>query len=129
MILAIIGEIGAGGAIGHAVEFIGPAIDALSMEGRMTICNMAVEAGARTGIIAPDEKTFRYLEGRPKSPKGAAWDAALRYWETLRSDEMPNSRARCGSTPARSAARHLGHQSRAGDHGHGPRAAARRNRA
>ena len=87
LILAIIGEIGAGGAIGHAVEFAGPAIDALSMEGRMTVCNMAVEAGARTGIMAPDEKTFRYLEGRPKSPKGLAWDAAMRYWETLRSDD------------------------------------------
>ena len=87
LILAIVGEIGAGGAIGHAVEFAGPAMDALSMEGRMTICNMSVEAGARTGIMAPDDKTVRYLEGRPKAPKGAAWDAALRYWETLRSDD------------------------------------------
>ena len=95
LILAIIGEIGAGGAIGHGiVEFVGPAVDALSMEGRMTICNMAVEAGARTGIIAPDEKTIRYLEGHPKSPKGAAWDAALRYWETLRSDVDADSPAK-----------------------------------
>src|SRR6185437_2637028 len=65
----------------------GAAVRALSMEGRMTICNMSVEAGARTGIIAPDEMTFRYLRGRPKSPKGALWDAAMRYWETLRSGE------------------------------------------
>jgi 3-isopropylmalate/(R)-2-methylmalate dehydratase large subunit len=86
IILAIIGEIGAAGAIGHALEFSGKAIDALSMEGRMTVCNMSVEAGARTGIIAPDETTFEYLKGRPKSPKGKMWDDAMRYWETLRSD-------------------------------------------
>ena len=87
LILAIIGEIGAAGATGHALEFGGEAVRALSMEGRMTICNMSVEAGARTGIIAPDQKTFEYLRDRPKSPKGALWDAAMRYWETLRSDE------------------------------------------
>ena len=87
LILALIGEIGAGGGVGCALEFGGEAVRALSMEGRMTLCNMSVEAGARTSIIAPDEKTFDYLEGRPKSPKGKLWNAAMRYWETLRSDE------------------------------------------
>jgi 3-isopropylmalate/(R)-2-methylmalate dehydratase large subunit len=87
IILAVIGEIGAAGGIGHALEFSGAAIQRLSMEGRMTVCNMAVEAGARTGIIAPDEKTFEYLKGRPKSPTGKLWDEAMRYWETLHSDD------------------------------------------
>jgi 3-isopropylmalate/(R)-2-methylmalate dehydratase large subunit len=87
LIMALIGEIGAGGAVGCALEFGGEAVRALSMEGRMTICNMSVEAGARTAIIAPDGKTFDYLKGRPKSPKGRVWDEAMRYWETLRSDE------------------------------------------
>jgi 3-isopropylmalate/(R)-2-methylmalate dehydratase large subunit len=87
VILAIIGEIGAAGAVGHAVEFSGDAIRALSMEGRMTVCNMSVEAGARTGLIAPDEKTYAFLKGRPKSPNGSVWEDAMRYWETLRSDE------------------------------------------
>jgi 3-isopropylmalate/(R)-2-methylmalate dehydratase large subunit len=87
IILAIIGEIGTAGGIGHALEFSGEAIRGLSMEGRMTVCNMSVEAGARTGIIAPDEKTCEFLKGRPKSPKGKTWDEALHYWETLRSDD------------------------------------------
>ena len=87
IILAIIGEIGAAGGIGHALEFAGETIRALSMEGRMTVCNMSVEAGARTGIIAPDEKTYEFLKDRPKSPKGKAWDEALRYWEKLRSSD------------------------------------------
>ena len=87
MILTIIGEIGAAGATGYALEFAGEAIRALSMEGRMTVCNMSVEAGARTSIIAPDEKTYEFLKDRPKAPKGEAWQEALRYWETLRSDE------------------------------------------
>jgi 3-isopropylmalate/(R)-2-methylmalate dehydratase large subunit len=87
VILAIIGEIGAAGGIGHALEFSGEAICAFSMEGRMTLCNMSVEAGARTGIIAPDEKTYEFLKDRPKSPKGGMWDEAMRYWQTLRSDE------------------------------------------
>jgi 3-isopropylmalate/(R)-2-methylmalate dehydratase large subunit len=87
LILSVIGEIGAAGAIGHAVEFCGDAIRALSMEGRMTVCNMAVEAGARTAILAPDEKTFAFLKGRPKSPKGDMWNEARRYWDTLHSDE------------------------------------------
>ena len=87
LILALVGEIGASGAVGHALEFDGEAVRALSMEGRMTICNMSIEAGARTAIIAPDEKTFDYLRDRPKSPKGKVWDDAMRFWETLHSDE------------------------------------------
>jgi 3-isopropylmalate/(R)-2-methylmalate dehydratase large subunit len=87
IILAIIGEIGTAGGTGYALEYAGDAITALSMEGRMTVCNMSVEAGAKAGFIAPDQKTYDYLKGRPKSPKGKDWDAALRYWETLRSDE------------------------------------------
>jgi len=87
IILAIIGEIGTAGGTGHVIEYAGEAIRSLSMEGRMTVCNMSIEAGARAGLIAPDEKTFEYLKGRPKAPKGAAWDMAMRYWETLYSDE------------------------------------------
>ena len=87
IILAIIGEIGTAGGTGYVLEYAGDAIRALSMEGRMTVCNMSIEGGARAGLIAPDEKTFEFLKGRPKSPKGAAWDAAMRYWETLRSDD------------------------------------------
>jgi 3-isopropylmalate/(R)-2-methylmalate dehydratase large subunit len=87
LILAIIGEIGAGGATGYALEYAGEAIRALSMEGRMTVCNMSMEAGARIGMVAPDQKTYDYLKGRPKTPKGAAWDDAVRYWETLRSHD------------------------------------------
>jgi 3-isopropylmalate/(R)-2-methylmalate dehydratase large subunit len=87
IILAIIGEIGAAGGIGYVLEFSGEAIRALSMEGRMTVCNMSVEAGARTGLIAPDETTYEFLKDRPKSPKGKTWDEAMRYWETLHSDE------------------------------------------
>jgi 3-isopropylmalate/(R)-2-methylmalate dehydratase large subunit len=83
IILAIIGEIGTAGGTGYALEFAGEAIRALSMDGRMTVCNMSVEAGAKAGFIAPDEKTYAYLKDRPKSPKGKAWDEALRYWETL----------------------------------------------
>ncbi|MGC2224117.1 MAG: 3-isopropylmalate dehydratase large subunit [Methylocella sp.] len=84
--LGIIGEIGTAGGTGHVIEYAGEAIRALSMEGRMTVCNMTIEAGARAGMIAPDAKTFAYLDGRPKAPKGAAWDAAMRYWESLHSD-------------------------------------------
>ncbi|WP_332697403.1 3-isopropylmalate dehydratase large subunit [Bosea sp. (in: a-proteobacteria)] len=85
--LAIIGEIGTAGGTGSVIEYAGEAIRALSMEGRMTVCNMAIEGGARAGMIAPDEKAFAYLKGRPRAPQGAAWDAAQRYWETLRTDE------------------------------------------
>ncbi len=87
IILAIIGEIGTAGGTGYALEYAGGAIRALSMEGRMTVCNMSVEAGAKAGFIAPDEKAYAYLKDRPKSPKGKAWDDAVRYWETLRSDD------------------------------------------
>src|ERR1700693_564715 len=87
IILAIIGEIGTAGGTGYVLEYAGEAIRALSMEGRMTVCNMSIEGGARAGLIAPDEKAFDFLRGRPKSPKGEAWDAAMRYWETLRSDD------------------------------------------
>ena len=87
IILAIIGEIGTAGGTGHVIEYAGEAMRALSMEGRMTVCNMSIEGGARAGMVAPDEKTFAYLKDRPKAPKGASWDQAMRYWESLLSDE------------------------------------------
>jgi 3-isopropylmalate/(R)-2-methylmalate dehydratase large subunit len=87
IILAIIGEIGTAGGTGYALEYVGEAIRALSMEGRMTVCNMSVEAGAKAGFIAPDEKVFAFLKDRPKAPKGKAWDDARRFWDTLRSDD------------------------------------------
>jgi 3-isopropylmalate/(R)-2-methylmalate dehydratase large subunit len=87
IILALIGEIGTAGGTGYALEYAGEAIRALSMEGRMTVCNMSVEAGAKAGFIAPDEKAFAFLKDRPRSPKGKLWDEAMRYWETLRSDD------------------------------------------
>ena len=86
IVLAIIGKIGTAGGTGCVIEYAGEAIEALSMEGRMTVCNMSIEAGARAGIIAPDEKTFEYLKGRPKAPKGAHWEQAVAYWRTLKSD-------------------------------------------
>ncbi len=87
IILAIIGEIGTAGGTGHVLEYAGEAFRALSMEGRMTVCNMSIEGGARAGLIAPDEKAYEFLKGRPKAPKGKAWDDARRYWDTLRSDD------------------------------------------
>ena len=87
IILAIIGEIGTAGGTGHVLEYAGEAIRALSMEGRMTVCNMSIEGGARAGLVAPDEKTYAYLKDRPKAPKGAAWDEARRFWDTLVTDE------------------------------------------
>lgn len=87
IILAIIGEIGTAGGTGYVIEYAGEAIRALSMEGRMTICNMSIEGGARAGLIAADETTFAYVKDKPRAPKGAAWDAALAYWKTLQSDE------------------------------------------
>ena len=87
LILAIIGKIGTAGGTGAAIEFTGDALKSLTMEGRMTVCNMTIEAGARVGLFAPDEKTFEYLKGRPKSPKGAAWETAVEYWKTLKTDE------------------------------------------
>src|SRR2546428_5661675 len=86
IILAIIGEIGTAGGTGYALEYAVEAIGALSMEGRMTVCNMSVEAGARAGFIAPDEKTFAYVKDRPRAPKGRLWDESRRSWETLPSD-------------------------------------------
>jgi 3-isopropylmalate/(R)-2-methylmalate dehydratase large subunit len=86
MVLAAIGEIGVDGGVGHVVEYAGPAIEALSMEGRMTICNMSIEAGARAGLIAPDETTFAYLEGRPAASTGADWERALERWRSVATD-------------------------------------------
>jgi 3-isopropylmalate/(R)-2-methylmalate dehydratase large subunit len=86
IILAIIGEIGTAGGTGHVIEYAGEAIRSLSMEGRMTVCNMSIEGGARAGMVAPDETTFAYIEDRPRAPKGKAWDMARGYWETLPSD-------------------------------------------
>jgi 3-isopropylmalate/(R)-2-methylmalate dehydratase large subunit len=87
IILAIIGEIGTAGGTGSVIEFAGEAIRDLSMEGRMTVCNMTIEGGARAGMIAPDEKAYAFLHGKPKAPKGEQWDKARRYWETLVTDE------------------------------------------
>jgi len=87
IILAIIGEIGTAGGTGHVIEYAGEVIRALSMEGRMTVCNMSIEGGARAGMIAPDAKTYAYLKDKPKVPKGARWDDAMRYWQTLHSDD------------------------------------------
>jgi 3-isopropylmalate/(R)-2-methylmalate dehydratase large subunit len=87
IILAILGRIGTGGGIGHIAEYRGSAIRALSMEGRMTVCNMSIEAGAKAGLIAPDQTTFDYLQGRAHAPSGAAWDQAVEYWKTLPTDE------------------------------------------
>ena len=87
MILQIIGTIGTAGGTGHVIEYAGEAVRALSMEGRMTMCNMSIEAGARAGLVAPDETTFQYLKGRPMAPQGADWDKAVAYWKSLPSDE------------------------------------------
>src|SRR5512144_1990476 len=87
VVLAIIARIGTGGGIGSIIEFRGSAIRSLSMEGRMTVCNMSIEAGARAGMIAPDDTTFAYLEGRRHAPKGAEWELALDDWRSLRTDD------------------------------------------
>lgn len=87
LILVIIGEMGTAGGTGHVIEYHGDAFKALSMDGRMTVCNMSIEGGARAGLIAPDETTFTYLKGRPMAPKGEDWDKAIAYWQTLFSDE------------------------------------------
>jgi 3-isopropylmalate/(R)-2-methylmalate dehydratase large subunit len=87
IILAVIGQIGTAGGTGHVIEYSGAAIEALTMEGRMTVCNMSIEGGARAGMIAPDAKTYAYLKDRPKTPKGAMWDQARAYWDTLRTED------------------------------------------
>ncbi len=87
VILAIIGKIGTAGGTGHVIEYAGEVVRGLSMEGRMTVCNMSIEAGARAGLVAPDDKTYAYLAGRPMAPKGALWEQAVAYWRTLPSDE------------------------------------------
>jgi 3-isopropylmalate/(R)-2-methylmalate dehydratase large subunit len=87
IILALIAKIGTGGGQGHVIEYRGSAIESLSMEGRMTVCNMSIEAGARAGMVAPDETTYEFLQGRPHAPSGAQWDAALQYWQQLRTDD------------------------------------------
>ncbi len=87
IILAVIAKIGTGGGQGYVIEYRGSAIEALSMEARMTVCNMSIEAGARAGMVAPDQTTFDYLKGRPHAPSGADWDTALEYWKSLRTDD------------------------------------------
>ena len=86
IILAVIGQMGMAGGTGHVIEYAGPTIQALSMEARMTICNMTIEGGARAGLIAPDEVTFRYVKDRPMAPKGDKWEKAFAYWNTLHTD-------------------------------------------
>ena len=124
IILAIIGEIGTAGGTGHVIEYAGEAIEALSVEGRMTICNMSIEGGARAGLIAPDDKTFEYIKGRPRAPKAGAYETALRHWQTLYSDTRcrlrQRDRAACREAAA---ARHLGHEPGAGGFHRRPRAA------
>ena len=103
LILAIIGQIGTGGGQGYIIEYRGEAIRSLSMEGRMTVCNMSIEAGARAGLVAPDETTFEYLKGRPNAPQGADWDAAVDYWnDAARPTRAPSSTTRSRSTRPRS---------------------------
>jgi 3-isopropylmalate/(R)-2-methylmalate dehydratase large subunit len=87
IVLAAIGRLGVDGGVGHVIEYAGPVIEGLSMEGRLTICNMSIEAGARAGVIAPDDTTFAYVEGRPGAPKGADWDAAVARWRSLVTDD------------------------------------------
>ena len=111
MILAIIGKIGTAGGTGHVIEYAGSTFRAMSMEGRMTVCNMSIEAGARAGLVAPDETTFAYVKGRPYAPKGAAWEQAVAYWRTLPSDPGANYDKEVALDAGRHrAARHLGHQ-------------------
>src|ERR1700759_1031646 len=86
IVLAIIGKIGTAGGTGYVIEYAGETIRDLSMEGRMTLCNLTIEGGARAGFVAPDEKTFEYLKGRPMAPKGGKWELAEKYWRTLYSD-------------------------------------------
>src|SRR6185295_13383303 len=93
LILALIAKIGAAGAVGHVIEYAGSTIRALSMEGRLTVCNMSIEAGARAGMVSPDDTTFEYLAGKPYAPKGAEWERALEKWRALATDENARSGA------------------------------------
>src|SRR5262249_25801522 len=101
IILSIIGEIGTAGGTGHVMEYAGEAIRGLSMEGRMTVCNMSIEGGARAGLIAPDETTYAYIKGRPRAPKGEKWDVAMRYWRTLASEQGAESDREVGLDAAK----------------------------
>ena len=120
LVLTLIAHTGTGGGQGYIVEYRGQAIEELSMEGRMTICNMSIEWGAKAGLIAPDQTTFDYLEGRPEAPKGADWDAAVAHWKTLVTDEDAEfDKEIVLDASDDDAVRHLGHQP-------GPGRAARR---
>ena len=126
IVLAIIGQIGTAGGTGYTIEFAGSAIRALSMEGRMTVCNMAIEAGARAGLVAVDETTIAYVKGRPFAPTGLEWDQAVTYWRTLHSD----ADARWDAVVELDAAQirpagHLGHLARDGAVDRRPRARSR----
>ena len=121
LVLTLIAQIGTGGGQGYIVEYRGPTIEELSMEGRMTVCNMSIEWGAKAGLIAPDQTTFDYIEGRPEAPKGADWDAAVEHWKTLRTDDDAVFDEEIVLDAERDdAVRHLGHQP-------GPGRAARRD--
>ena len=123
VILAIIGKIGTAGGTGHVFEYAGSTFRDMSMEGRMTVCNMSIEAGARAGLVAPDEKTIAYVMGRPYAPKGAAWEQAVAYWRTLPSDPGAKYDKEVASRRRRHrAARHLGHQPAGCRADHRPRA-------
>ena len=129
IILAIIGEIGTAGGTGYSLEYAGEAIRGLSMEGRMTVCNMSVEAGAKAGFIAPDEKAYEYLKGRPKAPKGKLWDDAIRYWDSLPTEDGAHFDREIKLDAAKlPPIVTLGHQPRAGDIDHQPCAGGRRHR-
>ena len=116
--LAIIGKIGTAGGTGHAIEFAGSAVRKLSVEGRLTLCNMAIEAGARAGMVAVDETTIDYVKGRPLAPTGAMWDQAVAHWRTLKSDDGAKfDKVVTLDAVTIQAASHLGHVARDGEHG------------
>ena len=124
VILAVIARTGTGGGQGYMVEYRGPAFEQMSMEGRMTVCNMSIEWGARAGMIAPDDTTFAYLEGRDHAPQGAQWDEAVAYWRSLRTDDDAEFDAEVVVDAAEHhSVRHLGHEPRPGRPagGHGAR--------
>ena len=132
LVLAIIGKIGTAGGTGHVIEYAGEAIRKLSMEGRMTVCNMSIEAGARAGLIAPDETTFAYLRAGRTRRRAAAWEQALAFWKTLPSDPGAHYDKKVTLDAARDlAAGDLGHQARAcrADHRHRSRSRRRAGRA